>query len=464
MRMGWTVALAIALVTGTARSDVLTADRAVQLALQHSTQVVQARAGVLQARSSAYSTLSEVLPHVSLGISRSGTWSPELGSQVFGSSVSPPQSHFSSYRTTPSLSASMEVLNLGAIQGVRAGNASLRAASLRQSATNNDVALDVRQQFYTAVNAIHLIGVNTEALRVARENERRVHALFEVGSVSRSDVLQAQVQTEQSQLDSLTAAQQALNQRIALASLIGVEEGALGELDTTLVVAPQPVDEAAILAEAARERPDIRAAEASVIAGRSALSAAHLARVPSISVNGTAFYGLKNSSGWNQDIFRTVAPDTVIGGHVVHQVEFVPDARLGSNSRTDREYQATISLNWNIFDGLLIESRIASARANLATATATRDQLRRNLAGEVHQAVVAYDQAIQQEAVAETQLASSAENLKLTQQKYNVGSATILELNTAQVTLQRARSQRVTAQAAVRVAEAQIAHVRGRNP
>lgn len=456
MRRGWIIALATMVAAPAAHAEVLTADQAVQLALQHSTQVVQARAGVLSARSSAYSAMSQVLPHLSLSVSRAGTWSPALGSQVFGGIVTSGRTHVSSYSTTPSLSANMNVLDLASLQGVRAGRASLEAADLRQHATYNDVALDVRQQFYTTVNAIHLVTVNTEALRVARENERRVRAMFEVGSVSRSDLLQAQVQTEQSQLDSLTAVQSVVNQRIALASLMGVEERTLGELDTTLEIRPQSVDEAAILTEATRQRPDLRAAEASLVSARSEVSAASLLRLPYITAGASGTFNTRSSSGWNQDIVRTDSNGNVI--------EVIPNVRLGSNSQTHRDYQANIALNWDIFSGLATESRIASAKANLATATATRDQLRRNLAGEVHQAVVGYQQALVQASVADAQLAAAAENLKLTQQKYNVGSATILELNTAQVSLQRARSQRVAAQAAIRVAEAQLAHVRGATP
>ena len=56
---------------------------------------------------------------------------------------------------------------------------------------------------------------------------------------------------------------------------------------------------------------------------------------------------------------------------------------------------------------------------------------------------------------------SATENLNLTQQKYNVGSATILELIDAEVQLQRARSDAVSALAAMRVAEAFIERVRG---
>lgn len=456
MRMGFGVVLLALGVAGSAHAQALTADRAVTMALQRNTQVVQARATVEQARAGLYSSWSGVLPHVSVSVSRSATWSPELGSQVFGSNVSPPQSHFSSYRTTPSINGSMTLLDLSAIQDLRSARADVRAAQFRQSSTNNDVALLVRQQFYNTVTAIHLVTVNTEALRVARENERRVHALFEVGSVSRSDVLQAQVQTAQGELDSLNAAQQVVNQRVALASVIGVDEPHLGDIDTTLAVHAVSVDEPALLADAGRQRPDLRAAEASVASAHSALSAAHLQRVPSLALSATGLFNLRSSSGWNQDV--TIRDSS---GNVV---AVLPGVRLGSTSKTDREYQATLSLNWNLFDGLLIESRTASARAQLLNATATRDELRRNLAGEAHQAIVGYEQAQQQENVAERQLAEAQENLKLTQQKYNVGSATILDLNTAQVSLQRAESQLVAAQAAIRVAEAQIAHVRGGTP
>jgi len=52
--------------------------------------------------------------------------------------------------------------------------------------------------------------------------------------------------------------------------------------------------------------------------------------------------------------------------------------------------------------------------------------------------------------------------MKLTQEKYNVGSSTILDLIDAQVQLQTAQSNLVKALAAIRVAEAQINRVRGR--
>jgi outer membrane protein TolC len=56
---------------------------------------------------------------------------------------------------------------------------------------------------------------------------------------------------------------------------------------------------------------------------------------------------------------------------------------------------------------------------------------------------------------------SARENLNLVQQKYNVGSATILDLIDSQVSLLRAASELVSALADIRIAEAAVDRVRG---
>jgi outer membrane protein TolC len=79
----------------------------------------------------------------------------------------------------------------------------------------------------------------------------------------------------------------------------------------------------------------------------------------------------------------------------------------------------------------------------------------------VHQAVLNYTDATEALNVAVRSVESATENVKLTQEKYNVGSATILDLIDSQVQLQRAQNQEVTARAGVRVAEAQIRNATG---
>jgi outer membrane protein TolC len=432
--------------TSAGAQTLLTADRAVQLALEHNQQIINANAGVLDARSGLYGAYSTLLPHLSADLTRSGSQTMnQRGVQVFGGRVAFPSTtdEYVSYSTSPALSGTWSILNLSSLSSLSSARSGLKGAQWRRLATRAEVALEARRQFYEVVKAARLMGVSENALQLARDDERRVQTLFEVGSVSRSDLLKAQVRTAQSQLDSIAAQQSVLVQRDLLASFIGLEEAKLGDVDTVLTVTPREYDETSLLREAEASRPDLRSAEADVKAARAGLTAARLSWLPYVAVSGSATYNPVSTS-------TSTVSDTS------------GKATISGRNEADRQLSGRVALSWDFFDGLANSSRNASARARLERAQAAHDVLRRNLTGEVHEALLTYQQALGAEAVARRAVESAGENMKLTQQKYNVGSATILDLIDAQVQLQRAQSQFVSAVAGIRVAEARIEQVRGR--
>jgi outer membrane protein TolC len=437
--------LGVALGAGAAEGQTpLTAERAVQLALEHNSQIINANADVLSARSSAYGAWAAVLPSVGASLTRSGAQTRnQSGTVVVAGQTTFPNStpEYDVYATTPELSGAWSVLNLSSIANVASARAGLQSVQWQRRATRSSVALQAREQFYEVVKAVKLVEVNEHALVLARDNERRVGVLFEVGSVSRSDLLKAQVQTAQGQLDSIAAVQNLLAQRNALASFIGLEEARLGEVDTTLAASPMTYDEAAVLREAEENRPDLKAARTALRSARAGVWSARLSWLPYVTVAGSVVV----------DPFSDTKTFDAAGD---------PSS---AHSEYDRRVSGSVALNWDFFDPLSRSASGASARAQLARAQSNYDVLRRNLAGEVHQATLTYQQALASERLASTALASAAENMKLTQQKYNVGSATILDLIDAQVQLQRAESQRVSALAGIRVAEARLDQVRGRD-
>jgi len=439
---------------GTGAAQTLTVDRAVELALVHSSQVTQAEASVLDARGSLYFSYSQILPRVSGSLSRGVVRVNErTGSDVVAGSVFLSDTRdFEQYDTTPTLSGSWSVLNLSSLSGWSAARSGLKAAQLARRSTHQDVVLATRRQFYEVVKAVQLSRVAGEALKLSRDNERRVHALFEVGSVSRSDVLKAQVQTAQSELDSIAKRHQISVQRIGLANVVGIDETQLSEVDTVLTPDPKEYDEAAVLAEAERARPDIQAAEAQLRAAQASLRSANFLRLPYLTVTGSTEYQPKSA-------FKTTTLDTIDASGKRNKL--APPFVATGNSKSDLQLSAQVGLTWNLFNGLANESQIASARARLLRARDSRDALRRNLAGEVRQTLLTYREVIESYKVAQRAIESATENLKLTQQKYNVGSAAILELIDAQVQLQTAQSTGVSALAAMRVAEAVIEKVRG---
>lgn len=425
-----------------ASAATLTADDAVKLALEKSGLVVGARAGVLSAKGSLYSAYSGVLPNLSASLSRSESRSTnETGSLSFAGSPVPiaPNDSRSDF-TAPTLTVSWGVLTPSAWRNLAAARQGSKAARFEMNATRNDVALSVRRQFYEVVKAIKLAEVAEGSLQLSRDDERRVRAMFEVGSVSKSDLLKAQVRSAQSELSLLQARHAVIVQRIELARQMGVDEPSLGDMDTLLTAQAQTFDEAALLAEAGSKRPDLIAAEASLAAARASHGAARLGRLPYITASGSASFN-QRTNFTNTD--RTSGQE-----------------ETGETS-VDRDLRAQVALRWDIFSLGTVDARIATSKANLLNAQELRDALRRNLASEVRQALLAYQEAIESQVAAQRGLESATENLKLTQEKYNVGSATILELIDAQVQLETAKSDLVRALAAIRVGEAQINRVRG---
>ncbi len=438
------------------RIPVLTADRAVQLALQRNTQIVAANANVLTARSGLYGAYTGVLPSLTATLARDvNITNGRSGSQLFATILTPSTTtDNTTYSTTPTVGGRWTVLNLANIAGLSSARAGMKASLLQRQSTRADVALATRQQYYQVVQAAKLIEVTSNALKVARDSERRVQTMFEVGSVARNDVLQAQVQTAQSALDSIAAVQSLVVQRDLLATQIGLDPAQIGEVDTVLTFTPLTFDEPALLREAAGVRADIRAAREQARSSRAAVASARFSRLPYVTASGS--FGYRPFSATRQKLYGDFPTEIAPGDTVV-----IHDPVRSTRSRTDRQYAAELALNWDFFSGLTTESEIARARAQLLTSQNALAVLERNLAGEVHEAALTYQQSLASEATARAGVAAAAENLNLTQQKYNVGSATILDLVTAQVALERAQSQLVNALTAIRVAEARIERVRG---
>ena len=423
----------------------MTADEAVRIALQKNTNIVQAEASVLSARSGLWSAYSRVLPSVGLDASRNGSFTSEAtGSQALGASVVSSRAFDSErYSGSYGVSGRWSVFDPSAIAGLSSARAAMRGATYGRAASRADVRLETRRRFYAVVKAMHLARVSSQALRLSRDDERRVRALFEVGSVSKSDLLKARVRTAQSQLDSLVSDHAVISQRLSLAEQLGMGEQQLSEVDSTLTAEHQEVDASTLLAEARSHRPDIVAAESDLRSAELGLRSAHWARLPSVNLSGSYTPSGISSSKF----FDTAAHDNSIS----------------TQSESKKSVSGQVAVSFNLFDGFATDALVASARSQLLRSRETRDALLRNLEGEVRQVMLNYQEAIEREALSRQALESAAENLNLVQQKYNVGSATILDLIDSQVQLQRAQSDLVSALADIRVAEAAVDRVRGKS-
>ena len=206
-------------------------------ALEHGPDVQLARPTFWMRRADCTARYSGVLPHVTASLSRSNSVTDATRSPGrVGGAISPYDivTDSESHGTTPGLSGSWSVVNLSNLEGLASAKTALKAAG-HQLASSRERHRVRHPAAVLRSGESRAPGSRRHQFAAARARRRAARArAFEVGSVSRSDLLKAEVRTAQSQLDSLTSSHAITVQRNVLAAQIGVPEAQMGEVDTVL--------------------------------------------------------------------------------------------------------------------------------------------------------------------------------------------------------------------------------------
>jgi outer membrane protein TolC len=414
---------------------------AVRIALERNYTVLQAAASVRIAEGSKGLSLAALFPVVSTGASLGrSAFSRESSSNV--SSTGTPQSTRSEGDVRSrswDVNVSQSLVSLRDWSNLASSRAALDAARHGQRATEQDIALLVKQQFYTVVRSEHLLGVAVESLTLAENEHRRVQSLFDLGSVAKSDLLKAQVNVSQSELAEIEARNTLDIERSRLATVLGLPPALRLRIVDDLAPGAPPPDSATALATALSARPDVRSAEASFRSAKLSLRAARAARLPDLSAQ--LGYSWGRSTAFDLLFDREISPDI---------------------TQTQRGWNGSLALSLTLGDALWTRGQVTSALGTMLTRRHELDDLTNQVGLEVKEAYLSHAAAQKQIAASETGLAAAEEDLKVSQERYQVGLATILELIDAQVALARAKSDHVNAQSALKLAEAAVDRALGR--
>jgi outer membrane protein len=410
----------------------VTADQVVQMALEKNPTVMSAQQDIKVAGGALTSARSAILPNLSLQQNYTHTNSrserakidPATGAVIAGS--------FNLENYNGGLRLSQNFVDFSGWAGIRSAKAGLEAASGNTAATRATVALQAYTQFYTVLKAIKLTTVARQSVQLAQDQLKRTQALFELGSVAKGDVLKQQVQVSQSRLDEISARTATEVERARLVSFLGLDPMAQLEIDTTLTESTVQFDSAAVWKDAFANRPELAAAKAELASASADLGGAQGRRYPTLSGNATYSYSLNN--------------------HFPNSI----DEMDGNSSRN-----LSMSFNLPIFDGRFTKGQINEAKARKLQAEYNLRTQELIIAVDVNTALQSAYQAQERMSVTRDGLASAEEDLKLSQEKYNVGSATVLDLIDAQVALTRARSDYISALADAQVAQMQLRRARG---
>jgi outer membrane protein TolC len=127
------------------------------------------------------------------------------------------------------------------------------------------------------------------------------------------------------------------------------------------------------------------------------------------------------------------------------------------------QWSARLSLSWSIFNGFTREATLTRSVVAREAAEAQAADARRGASAQLTQQLAAYESAGTRIGITVASRAAAAEDLRVVQERYRLGAATILEVLTSQVTLDQAEVDAVQAQFDFLVARAQLEALMGRN-
>jgi outer membrane protein TolC len=400
----------------------ITVDEAVKRALERNHDLLSARENIESAEGRKKQALQRYLPGLDASMNYNKQFDERTQVLVGDSLISVNESYRVSYGVRQT------IVDWSAFKSIQAAGNDLSASKYDYAQGRADLVLAAKQQYYALLRAQLLAEVADSALVVSEQELRRVNSLFELGMVARGDVLKAKVRVSQSKLDVITSRNTVVLERSRLSRLIGQDPH--DDLAATRDITPTPaeVDSAAVYNEALANRSDLKAAEAALAAANAGVGAAKAGYYPTLDV----------SLGYLHTDY-----DPTLSGY--------------------RTRSGTLTLNVPIFSSLYgTKGSIQQSQAAANQQRYALDKKKLDVEVEVRESVSTALQANEGLLVAIDQVESAREDLKLSQEKYNVGSGTILDLIDAQVALQRARSNYVNALTLVRVAEAALERVRGR--
>lgn len=407
----------------------LSLDEAIRLAQRNSPQAIQAEGNERTSRAARVSAIGAIIPSASLSAGRTiqlggaGTRTNQNGEQV-------------EVATQPTnstgLSMNMTLFDGGQrLYDLRTTRSAIEAAEASRVAVRYDVALQVKRQFFGVLAALESQAAARVQMEQAEQQFRSSIAQVRAGVATRSDSLRGVIQVGNAQLALITAQSNLSAANAALTRLVGS--------DVPVTADPASVQEnmaalpdSAELAALAKRGPAIEQARASLDAAEESRKASRATYLPSLSAS-------YSRSGSGVD----------------------PRFGLGSDPYT---YNGRLSfaLSYPLFNGFQREEQVVRAKVAETNAQAALRDAELAAQQSLTQYIGVLRGASQRVAVQVASVAAAEEDVRVQQQRYNIGASTLLDLLTSQTALAQAQQALIQARYDYRIARAELEALIGR--
>jgi outer membrane protein len=310
----------------------------------------------------------------------------------------------------------------------KAANANRDAADASFLNAQFQQQLTTTNTFFDVLAAEQLMLVRAASVRRAEEQLKVAVARLQAGRGIRPDSLRSLVTLGNAQLQLVDAQTALATAEANLGRLVG-EDGPVGAVDDSTLYQMLPaLDTAALRAEAIATAPAVKSAEASAASARAAITVAKAGYYPTLNLSGSASL---NGSSRNSYTFL-------------------------------QSRQVSLGLNWPIFNRFQREQGIVSSQVAAEVAEANAAEARRQVLSSLTAALAALEAARLRIGISQTSVLAGQEDLRVQQERYRLGVATILDVLTSQEALNQAEVDGVTARFDYVRARAQISALIGR--
>lgn len=430
MRLVWAGILAIAS-AGTAWAQQpaapeapleVTLNEAIQRALQVQPAMVSARGDRSSAGASKRSAFGSYLP--SLIVSASADHRNNTGVSSSTGRPIPEQSY------TGTLNTSLELFDgFRRFANVKSASATVDAADAGVVNQRFQTTLQTKQLFYTAIANDALVSVADAQVKRAQQQLQISVEKLHAGSATRSDSLRSIVEYGNARIALLQARASQATAQADLGRQIGVDGPVRAVFDSTLPAVP---DTAELRRAVLSTSPAVEQAEAQARSARAQVWSARSQYWPSLTVSYSN--SRQGSSDPSFPIFSTY-PETI---------------------------QWRFGLSWTLFNGFTREAGNTNASVARDLAVARAADTRRMITAQLTQQLAALSTSSEQIGIARENMAAATEDLRVQNERYRVGAATILDLLTSQAALTQAQVNVVQTQFNYLIARAQLEATVGR--
>ena len=404
-------------------------DEAIRMAEQNAPAAIQAEGVERTSKAARVSAIGAILPSATLTAGRAiqlgggGTRVNQNGEQVAITSAP---------TNSTGLSLNMTLFDGGQrLYNLRTSKYNIAAAEANRVTVKYNVALQVKQQYYAVLAALESRDAAELQMSQATEQFKTSVAKVRAGVATRSDSLRGVIQIGNAQLALITAQSSKEAADAALTRLVGSEVPVSADrasVQENMATLPDSAELAAL----AKQGPAVQQAQANVEAAEESRKASKATYLPSLSAS-------YSRSGSGTD------PRFGLG-----------DGSYNYNGRL------SFALSYPVFNNFQREEQVVRAKVAEVNAQVTLRDTRLAAQEALTQNIGALRSASQRVAIQVASVAAAEEDVRVQQQRYNIGASTFLDLITSQAALAQAQQALIQARYDYRIARAQLEALIGR--